>query len=446
MMRHNTIALFAILTLVVSALASLVSWAQPYGGSISAPSGVTFYGTCSNETAGLLFVVGTNTTNHHGVVYRVSSLTSSGLQLFKEYSETSSNFAGAEFYGCSIVYDSINNRNLLVVGGTRYQGGLNNPRAFIIVYDASNPSRYASITTSTSSEKLIIRDIAAIDASIVGGSSGTIYVYFLSVIGTSVVVGTASFTVDNNGGISSGSYSITTITSTGDGYGLTWHPYFGNKIGVLWAGGGKLYLNVYNIGSNGALASPTTIEIVHSWSGARAAEAARINPSAPGWLIAAGDKVYFVDGRSLSLSGSYSISGVGSNTSYAALYSYDGSSGREALYIFASDGSDTYIFAVDLVGGNTAFIDKVASGVVPTGYGDPSLVWVDNSLKIVPKGASGARPYMVYTASGNIIYYDLSRGGLTPFPIPEPWTVGLASLTVALVVLWASRRHRSEGS
>jgi len=140
----NALALFVALALVVSALASLVAWAQ-YGGSIIAPSGVTFYGTCSNETADLLFVVGTNTTNNHGVVYRVSSLSVSGLQLFAEYSG-SKNF-GAEFYGCSIVYDSINNRNLLVVGGVDYRvANQNNPYGLIIVYDASNPNMDASIT------------------------------------------------------------------------------------------------------------------------------------------------------------------------------------------------------------------------------------------------------------------------------------------------------------
>jgi len=85
----------------------------------------------------------------------------------------------------------------------------------------------------------------------------------------------------------------------------------------------------------------------------------------------------------------------------------------------------------------------IAAGT-STGYGDSSLVWVDNSLNIVPKETLGARPYMVYTASSGIVYYDLSRGGSTPFPIPEPWTVGLTSLTIALIALWASRRHRPE--
>jgi len=442
-LRRNALASFMALALVVSALASLIAWAQ-YGGSIIAPSGVTFYGTCSNETAGLLFVVGRNSA-YHGVVYRVSSLSGSGLQSFAEYSETNPNFAGAEFYGCSIVYDSINNRNLLVVGGTRYQGSLNNPQGLIVVYnaDASAPTTAVASTafTFTGGVKPVIRDIVAINASIVGGPSNTIYIYFLFDSGSSIYVGRASLT-----GTSISILSLYTITGSGKGYGITWHPYFRNRIGVLWSNSTGLYLNVYNITSSGDLTPVKTITIVSPWSGANAAEAARTNPNAPGCLIAAGNTVYFVNGKSLSLSGSYSISGVGSNTSYAALYYYDQASRREALYIFTYDTSKTYIFAVDPVGGNTAFIDTVASITsTPTGYGDPSLVWVDNSLNIVGKGASGARPYMVYTAGDRILYYDLSRGGSTPFPIPEPWTVGLASLTVALVVLWASRRHRSGG-
>jgi len=111
-----------------------------------------------------------------------------------------------------------------------------------------------------------------------------------------------------------------------------------------------------------------------------------------------------VNGTSLSLVEDYTItiSGFGTNTSYTALYSYE--PGREALYIFANDNSHIYIFAVDLVGRNTAFIDRVASiGTnTPTGYGDPSLVWVDNSLNIVQK-ESGACPYMVYTTGDKIV-------------------------------------------
>jgi len=443
-LRRNALASFMALALVASVLASLIAWAQ-YGGSISVPN-VTFYGTCSNETAGLLFVVGRNSA-YHGVVYRVSSLSGSGLQLFAEYSG-SKNF-GAEFYGCSIVYDSINNRNLLVVGGVDYQAAnQNNPQGLIVVYnaDASAPTTAVASTafTFTGGVKPVIRDIVAINASIVGGPSGIIYVYYLSVSGTYVVIGEVNLTV-SGGSISLSTPSGILVSSSGNGYGLTWHPYFGNRVGVLWSNSTGLYLNVYNIASSGDLTPVKTITIASPWSGANAAEVARTNPNAPGCLIAAGGNVYFVDGRSLSLSGSYPISGVGSNTSYAALYYYE--SGREALYIFTYDSSKTYIFAVDLVSSNTAFIDTVASITsTPTGYGDPSLVWVDNSLNIVGKGTPGARPYMVYTAGNRILYYDLSRGGSTPFPIPEPWTVGLASLTVALVVLWASRRHRPEGS
>jgi len=182
-LRRNAVALFAMLALVVSALASLIAWAQ-YGGSISVPSGVTFYGTCSNETAGLLFVVGRNSA-YHGVVYRVSSLSVSGLQLFSEYSGKQ----GAEFYGCSIVYDSINNRNLLVVGGVDYQAAnRNNPYGLIIVYDASNPNVNASITFDYKGGYTpVVHDVIAINASIVGGPSNTIYVYYLSVSGTYVL-------------------------------------------------------------------------------------------------------------------------------------------------------------------------------------------------------------------------------------------------------------------
>jgi len=198
-----------------------------------------------------------------------------------------------------------------------------------------------------------------------------------------------------------------------------------NRLGVLWSNSTGLYLSVYNITSSGALTPVKTIIIASPWSGANAAEAARVNPSTPGWLIAAGDKVYFVDGRSLTLSGYYPISGASSYTSYAALYSYDDWSGRDTLYVFANDTSQTYVFAVDLAGNKTVFVDTVATGT-SQGYGDPSLVWVYNGLDIVRKGTPGARPYMFYTTSnGRITYYDLSRGGSMPFPIPEPWIVGL---------------------
>jgi len=443
-LRRNALASFVVLALAVSVLASPVAWAQ-YGGSISAPSGVTFYGTCSNETAGLFFVVGRSST-YSGVVYKVSSLSSSGLQLFSGYSGKH----GAEFYACSIVYESINGRNLLVVGGVDYQAAPpNNPYGAIVVYDASTGNMITGTAFFyTGGVKPVIRDIVAINASIVGGLSNTIYVYFLFDSGTYVYVGRLNLTVSTDGRISYSLSPAIAVTSSGRGYGLTWHSYFVDRIGVLWSDSTGLYLNVYTINSDGALTPSKTITIVSPWSGANAAEAARTNPKALGCLIAAGDKVYFVNGTSFSLSDEYyPVSGVGSNTSYAALYAYDHSSGREALYIFTYDGSYIYIFAVDLAGNKTAFIDKVAPiGIsTPAGYGDPSLVWVDNSLNIVSKGTSGARPYMVYTTGDKIVYYDLSRGGLTPFPVPEPWAVGLVSLTIAMVALWASRRHRPEG-
>jgi len=55
-------------------------------------------------------------------------------------------------------------------------------------------------------------------------------------------------------------------------------------------------------------------------------------------------------------------------------------------------------------------------------------------MNIVPSGSS--RPYMVYTTIGGVstsylIYYDLTRGGTVPFPIPEASLLVVVGVVVA---------------
>lgn len=109
-------------------------------------------------------------------------------------------------------------------------------------------------------------------------------------------------------------------------------------------------------------------------------------------------------------------------------------------HLFATDGSNTYIYAVDIAAKSVAYVDIVATDAVPSGFGDAAIVWTDPAtLQVLPKGSGHA--FMVY--SGSIIYYDLQRGEQNlPFPIPEPWFTSLAVVaTLSLCLLIYIRKY-----
>ena len=74
------------------------------------------------------------------------------------------------------------------------------------------------------------------------------------------------------------------------------------------------------------------------------------------------------------------------------------------------------------------------------GYGDAYIVWVDpGTMNIVPSGSSS--PYMVYTVTDSrstsyLIYYDLTRGGSLPYPVPEaPLLVAIGTIIAAGIAI-----------
>lgn len=72
-----SLGILVVAALLLTLPAALLAAEGPsYGGKIDV-TGVTFYGVCSNEAAGLLFAVG-NTSNS-GVVYKVNSFTTNSL-------------------------------------------------------------------------------------------------------------------------------------------------------------------------------------------------------------------------------------------------------------------------------------------------------------------------------------------------------------------------------
>jgi hypothetical protein len=402
-----TIALHMLLLLTFSTAA--ISVQASYGGGVPAPSGVTLYSTCGDSSQGLLYAVGNDTTN--GLIYRITKLTSNGYELFVNQSPQiyGKDYVRLRFYACKVVDDY-----LFVVGETLK----NDWDGSIIVYSISKG-------TSVAEKSYNIRGVSVrfidVEVSKVGN---TYYIYALLITTgkkNNIRIAYTSFS-----GTSLGTISNVAI-GTGSGYEIT---LYGNYLGVLWKSGSNLYLSVYSV-SSGSPANEQRVTIVTSFTGAWAS----VTSYSDGFLVAASDNIYRV-----YYSGAWSVEtlvlSAFSGIPYAVYVAEK--SGAKATYIFSQSGSSVYITAVDLVKKSTAYRDTVASASL-SGYGDATVAWVDpNNNNVVSSTTPNARPYMVYTVTSSAlssyaIYYDLSRGGTTPYPVPEPWLISIVVIIVSII-------------
>jgi hypothetical protein len=403
-----TIALHMLLLLTFSTAA--ISVQASYGGGVPAPSGVTLYSTCGDSSQGLLYAVGNDTTN--GLIYRITKLTSNGYELFVNQSPRihGKDYVRLRFYACKVVDDY-----LFVVGETLK----NDWDGSIIVYSISKGTSVAEKSYSIRGVSVRFIDV---EVSKVGN---TYYIYALLITTgkkNNIRIAYTSFSDTRLGTISDDAIG------TGSGYEIT---LYGNYLGVLWKSGSNLYLSVYSVSSG----SPTFLKqvaVIQNFNGAWAS----VTSYSDGFLVAASGTIYRVYLDGTTWKSETLINNVFSGDAYAMLVAEK--SGAKATYIFSQSGSSVYITAVDLVKKSTAYIDTVASASL-SGYGDATVAWVDpNNNNVVSSTTPNARPYMVYTVTSSAlssyaIYYDLSRGGTTPYPVPEPWLISIVVIIVSII-------------
>jgi len=380
------------------------------------PSGVTIYSFCESTSQGLLFVVGTNGT--HGLIYRITDLDffpttpiiiqSPGKQ-YDSYS----------FHTCEVV------SNYLFVVGEGVKKG--EPRdGLIFVYSISNPSSptlLASRKTTTETNELVYRDVE------VKLISNTYHIYALSVLSDGTTrLDNATFsgnTIDNPS-------SSTICTSTGcDGYGIS---IYGDHLGVLWRSGGNLYLSIYGI-ATGAPLYPQQVSILSGFTSSWASVASYSG----GFLVATRGNFYRVYFDGLTWCVEMLVENAFSGNAYAVLVVEKSSA--IATYVLSQSESTVYISAIDLVKKSVAYVDTVTTASLSS-YGDATVIWVDSNNKIVSSETPSARPVMLCGAIGSLVYYDLTRGGGFPYPVPEPWLISLATI-IAIAISTAAILKKS---
>jgi len=412
-MRNITYTM-TLLTLLLLALNTATANAQ--GGSIQAP-GVTLHSVCGDATRGLLYAVGNDTTN--GLIYRITNLNTFPTTPVKKEPPTPQ-YIKYIFYSCEVA-----SNYLFVVGEGAKKGG--SYEGLIFVYDISNPSSPTLLdsrkTGTKSSVEIRYRDVEVklIDS--------TYYIYALSVLSDGTTrLDNAAFSGSTIDKLS----SITICSGSGcNGYGIS---IYGNYLGVLWKNGSNLYLSVYDV-SSGSPASGQTVTIVTSFTGARAAEAAYSG----GFLVAASGTIYRVYLDGTTWKSETLVNNVFSGDAYAMLVAEK--NGAKAAYVFTQVNTAISISAIDLVNNKIAYTSSVANvGQAMEGYGDAYIIWVDPNNNIVSSTTPNARPYMVYTVtitssapSSYAIYYDLTRGGTTPYPVPEPWLTNIVVIIVSAI-------------
>uniref|UniRef100_A0A7C4BCB4 Uncharacterized protein n=1 Tax=Ignisphaera aggregans TaxID=334771 RepID=A0A7C4BCB4_9CREN len=412
-----TITLYMLLLLTFSAVG--ISVQASYGGDVPTPSGATLYSVCGDASRGLLFSVGTDGTN--GLVYRIIDLTSSGYELFVQQSPSihGKKYISLRFYACKIMDDY-----LFVVGEA--QRSATDWRGSIIVYSISTKNSVASRTYDIRrvSERFIDVEVRKV--------GDTYYIYALLITTGETDNVRLAYT-------SFSGASLETINSdvvgTGSGYGIS---VYGGYLGVLWRGSSNnLYLSVYSVLS-GEPDSPTHVVVLQNFNGVWASATSY----SEGFLIAAESsfyKVYF--NGSLWVAETLATNAF-SGTPYAVLVAEKNST--VAAYTLSQVESSTYITAIDLTKKTIAYIDIIAQAQL-SNYGDATTTWVDSNNKIVSSETPSARPIMLCGAIDSLVYYDLTRGGSFPYPVPEPWLASLAVIivTTVFIVVILGRGFRS---
>ena len=418
MNKHNHITCTAtLLTLLLIAFSTAVHVQASYGGSAQAPSGVTIYSFCGSTSQGLLFAVGTNGT--HGLIYRITDLDSFPTTPIitqppgKQYDSYS-------FHTCEVVGDY-----LFAVGEGVKKG---KPRdGLIFVYSISNPSSptlLASRKTATETDiGLVYRDVE------VKLISDTYYIYTLSVLSDgTTILDYAPFSESTIGNPS----SSTICSGAGcNGYGIS---MYGDYLGVLWRGSfNNLYLSIYSVSSGSPVFSQRVTVLQGFTSGW-----ASVASYSKGFLVVAEGGIYRVYFSNSEWVVEVLVENAFSGNAYAVLVAENSSA--IATYVLSQASTDIYISAVDLVKKSVAYVDTVTTTSL-SNYGDATVIWVDSNNKIVSSETPSARPVMLCGAIDSLVYYDLTRGGGFPYPVPEPWLTSLAVVIVTAVFMAITLRR-----
>ena len=420
--RGLYLALLALLTVLLGSAATVATaTSTQYGGSVQAPSGVVLHSVCGDATRGLLFAVGTDGTN--GVIYRVDNLTEGGFVGPTQYKPGWASYI--TFYACEVV-----DNYLFVVGEGQHktQGVI---QSVIVVYNITQQKTLSyvnGINTGVGLGTVKFRDVD------VKKMDSKYYIYTLSIVDSKIGLYYTSFTKRALGRINSVS-----IGTGGDGYGVS---IWGNYLGLLWKDAyGNLKLEVFDISSGAPTTSRQTVTVLESFAGIRASEAAY----SEGFLVAVAGKLYrvYLSGGNWTAEEfvEFNDPNVAECNPYAMLVAEH--SGAKAAYIFSQTLPPNIrmcFIAVDLVGKGVITDSLTILQLPMEGYGDAYIVWVDSeTMNIVPSGNS--HPYMVYTITDGVstsylIYYDLTRGGSLPYPVPEaPLLVAIGTIVAAGIAI-----------
>jgi len=393
---HHCLAYAIILTiLLINFSIATIDVQAGYRGGLPAPSGITLYSVCGDASQGLLFAVGNSSIN--GLVYKVNKLSINGYEIFIDQSPEGigKQYQSLSFYACEVV-----DGYLFVVGEAKKRSAAK-PDGIVIVYNISGGNK---IDDRACGERIIDVEVQKKGGyhiyALVYGSSNTVMLSYTTFVKS----------IDAFSNIALGS---------GDGYGISLH---GDYLGVLWKSSNDLVLSIFNVSSRRPRHFKS-VTIISGFTGDRATEAAY----SEGFIVAASSnifKVYFNGSSNVLVESTFN------GDAYAMLVSEK--NGAKAAYVFTMD-ENISIIAVDIARGVVAYIDEVADGVM-NGFGDAYVVWIDNDMNIVSAGSESSKPYMVYAARNCLIYYNLTQGGVFPYPIPEPWLTTLVVLVVTAIL------------
>jgi hypothetical protein len=397
-----------------------------YGGSIIVPSNIYIRGVCGDASRGILYVLGTyySAGTYYGVVFRVINLTT--WSIVAGFNPTIiNNFQVGYTHACEIV------DNYLFLVGSAYNSTttLGQFAGLILVYDISNPDN-PSFLDGVYGYNLWFVDVE------VRRVDTTYYVYVLSDIPPSPYNTTLVYTTFTGGELSITIYRVTLCYNSVNclGYGMSLgRGSYSDHLAVSYRdANNNLNTVVFNLTSGVG----QVVQLVANYGDTRAP----VDSYSGGFLVAAGGNFYRVYLSGGSWTSETYMTSVYSGPANSMVVSEENGAAIGA-YVFSNVSTSIYVTAVDLVSKRVAYTEAFTSmdsteSLYFHDYGDPVVVWIDSSDNIVPAGTSGARPYMVdvYTST-RLVYYDLTRGGSLPYPIPEPWLVVLGVLVPVIVFI-----------
>jgi len=396
-----------------------------YGGSVIAPSNVYIRGVCGDASRGILYVLGTyySAGTYYGAVFRVINLTTWSIVAYYDPSNYGPGFKTGYAHACEIV------DNYLFLVGSAYKSEttLNQFAGLIRVYDISNPDS-PSLLDGVYGSNLWFVDVE------VRRVDSTYYVYVLSDILPSPYNTTIGYITFTGGQLSTTLYYTTLCYNSINcfGYGMSLgRGSYSDHLAVSYRDANN---NLNTVVVNLTSGLGRVVQLVANYIDTKAP----VDSYSGGFLVAAGGNFYRVYLSGGSWTSEAYMTSVYSGLANSMVVSEESGAGPGA-YVFSNVSTSIYVTAVDLVSKRVAYTEAFTSMgsteyFYSHHYGDPVVVWIDSSGNIVPAGTSGARPYMVdvYTST-RLVYYDLTRGGSLPYPIPEPWLVVLGVLVPVIV-------------